>query len=586
MQVLSKNRFVFYGLLIVLLFGMVVTALPIEGTQPQTVNAQGPNLLVNPSFESTWYVKPGVRNQLPTGWDVWSNGQQFTSDRNIFRDEGNPPRILTGNVSWVMRDGFVNWIAGGFQRVTVVQGTTYRFSINGYVWTCNDLVNSCGGGDRVSDTTFGGTVKVGIDPLGGTDPNAASIVWSAPAEAYDAFRVISVDATAQAPQITVFTHTTVARVPGLREVYWEDASLTVTTPAATNVPTVQYVPFVVPQGAQPDGSVVHTVRQGDTFDSILVAYRPLGATRQSILDLNDWDLPPSIILVGDKIKVLPPGSVNPSTGQVLATPATSTGITPSVTPLVPSNNQARPSVTPLVPPSNQTQPTPTGQAPAQQTTPVPSGGGDSRWRPSETINRDADVDKGGSLPSWGSPNVLYRDMHMRLVFLQPSSPTPATGRLCVQFFEDNNRNTRFDSTEPALADGIFSIQDTPYTVASANGLGCLVDIAPGIYTLSLTPPPGYSLQGSTLIRVEMPPTDDITLLVGVKRTTSEENIAPSDPNRDEDEPANSGTDIVIIEKASEEQTVADSLFRYSGFIVLGLSGFLIIVSLMLVRFFR
>jgi hypothetical protein len=348
----------------------ILLALSIEPSSTP-VEAQGTNLLTNSGFDGTWYSAEGVDGQLPTGWNIWANGQKPATDINQFADAGNPPRILSGEASWIMKGGYVAWTAGGYQQATVTEGTTYRFSIYAFVWTCDDLEFSCTDADgRESDKSFGARVKVGVDPTGGTDASASTVLWSTPVEAYDTFRQISVDAVATGSQMTVFTYSTVSIAPALREMYWENAALIALdegegNPANSDVETEEeedappppaVVPFVSPQDAQPDGSVIHTVGEGDTFDSIRVAYRYLGVTREDILELNDWDAPPRIILVGDKIKILPPGSVDPETGALLTAPGSNSGsgadANATATPFsAPSDGEATPGATPFQPPS-------------------------------------------------------------------------------------------------------------------------------------------------------------------------------------------------------------------------------------------
>ena len=48
------------------------------------------------------------------------------------------------------------------------------------------------------------SVRLGIDPTGGTNPYASSVVWSPFATFYDEWRVLSVDAVAQSSAVTVF----------------------------------------------------------------------------------------------------------------------------------------------------------------------------------------------------------------------------------------------------------------------------------------------------------------------------------------------------------------------------------------------
>lgn len=338
----------------VLLMALALVA-PLAMTPSQSVYAQaGVNLLVNPNFNAQlvpWYTKPGISGQVPGGWDVWGTG--FESNYNQFQDF---TRSQPG--SWQLKGGSFGgsgaWTGGGLQQVNVTQGKVYRFQIYGFTFTCNNLVTSCRDeqGQPKSDTAAGSTVKVGFDPTGGTDPNAASVYWTAPQSLYDPpLRPVSIDAFASTGRLTVFFYTSVAAAPQLRETYWDDASLvelgegegipangTGGTGGSTggdnggsSAPPPNTVPFVTPQQAQPDGSVVHTVVEGDTFDSINVAYRYLGVTRDFLLELNGWDAPPRWILIGEKIKILPPGSVDPVTGQLLRPVGGSTAPVPTTT---------------------------------------------------------------------------------------------------------------------------------------------------------------------------------------------------------------------------------------------------------------
>ncbi len=299
----------------------------------QVVQAQGTNLLQSPQFTGgNWYTIEGVDGQVPGGWVLWANGQKPASDYNQFL-----PYTRSAPGSWEMRGGYVAWTGGGYQQVNgVTPGVTYRFTIYAFAWTCNDIQYSCTDENgRKSDRSFNSRIKVGIDPTGGTDPNSPNIVWSPLGESYDTFSAFTVDAIATNTTITVFTYNTVSEPPpALRQVFWDDASLVALgegegnpgnagatgdngSDVVLNAPA-QTVHFVQPQAAQPDGSVVHTVVEGDTVNSIYVAYRYLGITRESFYELNGWgDEPPSVIFVGEQIRILPPGSVDPTTGQLL-----------------------------------------------------------------------------------------------------------------------------------------------------------------------------------------------------------------------------------------------------------------------------
>ncbi len=331
---------VFITLLMMILLVLLVGSFNLSRTP--VVQAQGTNLLQNPRFDPTgWYTKEGVDGQIPGGWDIWGDGVTAATDYNQFL-----PYTRSAPGSWVLKGGFVAWTGGGLQSVTVVPGTVYRFTIYGFVWTCNDMDFSCTGPEgRSSDTSFGGRVKVGVDPTGGTNALAGTVLWTTPQDAYDAFYPLTVDVTAETTQLTVFFYSTVSVAPALRETYWDDASLVAlpegegspingggSAPGDPTAEPPQTVPFVSPQSAQPDGSVVHVVGEGDTFDSVYVAYREFGVTRADILALNGWDEPPRWIFPGESIRIMPPGSVDPVTGQLLPTSA-APGINPTVTPI-------------------------------------------------------------------------------------------------------------------------------------------------------------------------------------------------------------------------------------------------------------
>jgi hypothetical protein len=344
----------------------LLAALVVGYLSGNVVNAQGPNLLQNPGFDQGVYPKAGVDGYIPNGWDLWANGQPPATDL-----KGDPwgTQVHSQPYSWIMRGGFINWTGGGLQTATVEQGKTYRFTIYSFQWTCDDDEYSCipANGPRFSDKSSGAKVRIGIDPFGGRDANGANVLWGPFVQPWDSWQALSLDATAMSTQMTVFTYATSSAPLFFREHLWDDASLTtieggapVNAPAATATPEIRTVPFVVAQVARPDGSVVHVVGAGDTFSSIIVAYRPLGVTRDSVLELNGWDLPPAIILIGDEIKILPPGSVNPQTGELLSVPVgtpRSTGpstLAPTSTP----NPNATPGtvITPVAPSGGPSQP--------------------------------------------------------------------------------------------------------------------------------------------------------------------------------------------------------------------------------------
>jgi len=69
--------------------------------------------------------------------------------------------------------------AGLYQQVyTLPIGARLRFSIWMQAWMCANP-DACGTGGIRSDEPSDMHLRVGIDPLGGTDPFTTAVVWSA-----------------------------------------------------------------------------------------------------------------------------------------------------------------------------------------------------------------------------------------------------------------------------------------------------------------------------------------------------------------------------------------------------------------------
>ena len=313
------------GALSMLWVGALV-ALALGGVlRTHRAQAQSPNLLTNGSLERPYYGQGAPTRTVPNGWNIWVGAG--APDAFPHTDK---VQVLDGEVSWNIKQGYVAFTAAGYQRVGGLKaGDAVKATAYGWVYTCNDTTTSCIIPDppyRKSDTSAGASLKVGIDPKGGTDPNSPDVVWSAVTAPYDQWAEMSVTATAQGDTVTVFLYATQAAGLALNNVYWDKVSL-VRTEEAEPTPEQQYVPFVVPQGVRPDGSIIHVVQAGDTLSSIAYAYSEYGVTNESIAALNEGIKPNTRILqVGEELIILPPGSVDPVTGQRVTPGAgTSTG---------------------------------------------------------------------------------------------------------------------------------------------------------------------------------------------------------------------------------------------------------------------
>jgi LysM repeat protein len=279
--------------------------------------AQEPNLLTNGGLERPYYGQGSSTRTVPNGWSIW-----LGSGAPDAFPHPDKVQVRDGEVSWNVKQGYTVFTAAGYQRVSGFQkGDGVRATAYGWVYTCDDTVTSCVIQDppyRRSDTAAGASLKVGVDPTGGTDPNSASVVWSPATAPYDQWAEMSVTAVAEGDSVTVFLYMTQTSGLALNNVYWDQASLVRTTdiPEVAE-PTPAYVPFVVPQGVQPDGGIVHIVQAGDTLSSIAYAYSDYGVTKESIAELNGVKPNHRYLFVGQELIVLPPGSVDPVTGQLL-----------------------------------------------------------------------------------------------------------------------------------------------------------------------------------------------------------------------------------------------------------------------------
>jgi len=279
-------------------------------------DAQDTNLLVNGSLERPYYGQGSATRTAPQGWNLWVGAgapEAFPHTDQV--------QVLAGEVSWNLKQGFTAFTAAGYQRVGgLTSGDVLKVTGYGWVYTCNDTETSCvieAAPYRQSDTSAGAALKVGIDPTGGTDPNSANIVWSATAAPYDQWAEMSAVATAEGDAVTVFLYMTQSSGLALNNVYWDNISL-VRTEEGVEAPEQQFAPFVVPQSVRPDGSIVHVVQAGDTLSSIAYAYTEYGISVEEIAELNEGiDTNTRFLQLGQEIMILPSGSVDTSTGELL-----------------------------------------------------------------------------------------------------------------------------------------------------------------------------------------------------------------------------------------------------------------------------
>lgn len=196
-------------------------------------SGQETNLLANPGFENPYRSVDGrPPRQVADGWNPWhipatANMPSWQNQQPEYEPAApDATRIRSGNNAQRYFSYFATHEGGVFQRVTgITPGTELRFSVYAYVWssTFSDVT--------ISELPGGIIVQVGIDPTGGTDGTSSSIVWSPPAEQYDAYRQYAVIATAASNAVTVFVRSRVTEPIENNNIYLDDAVLAVTTAA-------------------------------------------------------------------------------------------------------------------------------------------------------------------------------------------------------------------------------------------------------------------------------------------------------------------------------------------------------------------
>ena len=203
------------------------------------VQAQATNLLENPGFENPYVDRGGNPARfVAQGWTPWH--VQATIGQASYQNQQpeyvetapNTLRIRNGNNAQHYFSYFATHQGGVFQRVTgITPGTEMRFDLYAYVWssTFSDVDDS--------DRPGGVIVQVGIDPTGGTDGTSANIIWSLPAEQYDAYRNYAISATASSNAVTVFVRSQVSVAVENNHIYLDDATLAVSTDQSNPIPT-------------------------------------------------------------------------------------------------------------------------------------------------------------------------------------------------------------------------------------------------------------------------------------------------------------------------------------------------------------
>ncbi len=501
----------------------------------QTAGAQGQELLQNPSFET--YYTAGNGAIVPTGW-VLVSSVPVGSDGHKW-----PGESRTGN-SWNIRTSGSVFTAVGYQFVAGVRsGTRLRFSAWGNVYTC-DRTDSCIDGSkgyRISMQESQARTRIGVDPKGGTDYNAATVQWTPYISPFDHFEQMSIDFTSQNDNgVTVFLFTTQSVGMFLNHVYWDDASLQAisgdTPPAGSGggvaVAAPTQAPLIAPavrtQAPQADGSIVHTVQAGDTLSSIAVAYK---VTVQQIRDLNNLSPDFRFLQIGQKLIIKPAdkpaGAATNAADNATTAPAFGALITPSPTVSLPIQNTFSPNAGAITPPPD---------AATTQPTPV------------------------AIQPTVAVPTVV---------------PISKDGSLCVTAFDDANVNRWRDADEKLLAGIQLKLtqgsQQGQTMITAADAPSCFNGLPAGNYTIVAVPPLDYGLTTAGQLEIEIKPGVPLALSFGAAK-----GYQPMPANaliKNELPPPS------LSSQPGKTGGVLDAVFNNIGLIVIGVAGLILVTGI-------
>ncbi|HUT21338.1 MAG TPA: hypothetical protein VM366_19475 [Anaerolineae bacterium] len=180
------------------------------------------------SFEEGSYDYQGILQlTCPTGWtphwvDGSADGILHRPEYDLKDRQRGHPEVRTGRFSASFYTIFATHDACLCRKFRVAPGKLVRAS----VWAMN-VTNSSGGRDG------GHGMRVGIDPTGGEDHTAPSVVyggwWSSymPDWREHEWRELSVETAAEAEVVTVFLHAKCDYAADINASHWDDFQLQV-----------------------------------------------------------------------------------------------------------------------------------------------------------------------------------------------------------------------------------------------------------------------------------------------------------------------------------------------------------------------
>jgi hypothetical protein len=212
-----------------LLTVMMLIACPVMAAAPPM---QGGNRLQNGNFEGGFSERGAGEVVVANGWEPW--WQQGTQDQDangfLKRPEYKPDSSRAGGTQQKFFNNYATHNAGIRQRVSVPRGSKLTLTARAYIWSSQE--DNYGASNKAGNYA----VMVGIDPTGGDNALAGSVVWSPARIEYDHWLDLRLEATAQADAVTVFLRGTVEYRVKNNNSYWDDVVLTAVEPPPTPRP--------------------------------------------------------------------------------------------------------------------------------------------------------------------------------------------------------------------------------------------------------------------------------------------------------------------------------------------------------------
>ncbi|MEO8083457.1 MAG: hypothetical protein ABI780_06505 [Ardenticatenales bacterium] len=249
---------------------LAALALSAVAATPVAAQSEAPNVycpdnrLINPGFEEGFSVRDRPDAIVGRGWSPWYDVPQTGGlTAPVFVPRRADEALLDVPFgTWLQQLGSdgIPHIGGLWQQVRVPPNVQLQAGVWTFAWSS--------GGDQPLVSSPPGTYAstLGIDPLGGSDPHAASVAWTSPITVTDRWMPLAVDVVSPGPWATLFVRGQ-PLVP-LRHMVsrWDGACLRVagdaSAPRAGPPPTPRPTPTPDPRRPGPTDDPVIALLQG------------------------------------------------------------------------------------------------------------------------------------------------------------------------------------------------------------------------------------------------------------------------------------------------------------------------------------